>query len=108
VIDGMASVISLMPQLLEQLAGFLRAQADRSDLFDDRADVEEYPPAATATFAAGRLRVARTYAAPVAQALREAAAYVSHLGNDESTAERHRQMASTRQTHTDLAGEDLG
>lgn len=83
VVAGLAGMAGLMPQLLEQLAGFLQAQANDPTLYDDRRDERHYPASRTAQDAVDRLWDAREVVLMLAERLRQVGRYTVHLGNED-------------------------
>jgi hypothetical protein len=76
----LAATADLLPQVLAQLARFLRAQAQNPTLYDDRYD---RPAGPTALVAAADLDDAIKTVRGLAEALHRAAMASGHLGNRE-------------------------
>jgi hypothetical protein len=81
-ISGVAHAVGLLPQLLDQLAGFLDEQADDPTLYDDRHG--EWAANDTAIAAADWLRDAVRHAHALGSSLSNAGRHAGHLGNEEA------------------------
>lgn len=79
IISQLAATADLLPQLLDQLAGFLHAQSTNPTVYDDRHD---RPAAGTAVVAALDLGDAIKIVGRLVETLHAAANTASHLGNN--------------------------